>query len=141
MRTPRRRPRRHVATFTAQANDCLTGNGVPSGGATQLPDGFALPADTPAAVVTATGYDCANLAMMAYRATGIALPRTTYQRVYADTRSTPSVHCPATCCSPRSRKQRSASVDSGVQPIDQGFKRTVSISAFHLTNPHPMPQP
>jgi cell wall-associated NlpC family hydrolase len=31
------------------------------------------------------GYDCSGLIMMAYRAAGVSLPRTTFQQVYAGT--------------------------------------------------------
>jgi cell wall-associated NlpC family hydrolase len=31
------------------------------------------------------GYDCSGLVMMAYRAAGVSLPRTTFQQVYAGT--------------------------------------------------------
>jgi cell wall-associated NlpC family hydrolase len=93
-----------VATFTGTADDCLTenGTGVPQSGTTRLPAGFTLPAGTPQAVVTAiayaveqlgkpyvwggtgpVGYDCSGLVMMAYRAAGIDLPRTTFQQVYS----------------------------------------------------------
>jgi cell wall-associated NlpC family hydrolase len=93
-----------AATFTGAASDCLTdnGTGVPRDGTAGLPKGFSIPASTPAAVATAIsyalaqlgkpyiwggtgpqGYDCSGLVMMAYRAAGIDLPRTTYQQVYA----------------------------------------------------------
>jgi cell wall-associated NlpC family hydrolase len=93
-----------VATFTGTADDCLTdnGTGVPQSGTTRLPARFTLPAGTPQAVVTAiayaveqlgkpyiwggtgpVGYDCSGLVMMAYRAAGIDLPRTTFQQVYS----------------------------------------------------------
>ena len=93
-----------VATFTGTADDCLTDNGtdVPQSGTTRLPARFTLPAGTPQAVVTAiayaveqlgkpyiwggtgpAGYDCSGLVMMAYRAAGIDLPRTTFQQVYS----------------------------------------------------------
>jgi cell wall-associated NlpC family hydrolase len=95
-----------VATFTGAADDCLADNGagVPQSGTAGLPAGFALPPGTPQPVVTAidyaaaqlgkpyvwggtgpAGYDCSGLVMMAYRAAGIDLPRTTYQQVYAGT--------------------------------------------------------
>jgi cell wall-associated NlpC family hydrolase len=91
-----------VATFSGNADDCLTdnGTGVPQSGITDLPAGFALPAGIPQAVVTAiayavdqlgkpyiwggvgpAGYDCSGLVMMAYEAAGISLPRTTFQQV------------------------------------------------------------
>jgi len=93
-----------VATFTGTADDCLTdnGTGVPESGITRLPAGFTLLAGTPQAVVTAVayaleqlgkpyiwggtgpaGFDCSGLVMMAYRAAGIDLPRTTFQQVYS----------------------------------------------------------
>jgi cell wall-associated NlpC family hydrolase len=93
-----------VATFSGNADDCLTdnGTGVPQPGTTHLPAGFALPSGTSAVVVTAiryaverlgkpyiwggtgpVGYDCSGLVMMAYQAAGISLPRTTFQQVYA----------------------------------------------------------
>ena len=93
-----------VATFSGTADDCLTDNGtsIPQSGTTRLPAGFTLPAGVPQAVVTAiayvveqlgkpyvwggtgpVGYDCSGLVMMAYRAAGIDLPRTTFQQVYS----------------------------------------------------------
>ena len=95
-----------VSTFSGAATACLTGNGghVPASGTTQLPAGFTLPPGTPAAVRAAivyavaqlgkpyiwggtgpVGYDCSGLVMMAYRAAGIALPRTTFQQVLVGT--------------------------------------------------------
>jgi cell wall-associated NlpC family hydrolase len=97
-----------AATFSGQGSSCLTGNGTdganPVSGIPRLPRDFALPAGTPAAAVTAighataqvgkpyiwggtgpAGYDCSGLVMMAYRAAGIDLPRTTYQQVDAGT--------------------------------------------------------
>jgi cell wall-associated NlpC family hydrolase len=53
-----------VATFSGTADDCLTDNGDNNDPATaipQLPKGFALPAGTPAAVVTAITYAAAQL--------------------------------------------------------------------------------
>ena len=95
-----------VSQFSGQAANCAAdnGRGVPAAGATRLPHGFTLPAGTPPAVVTAisfavhqlgkpyiwggTGpvdYDCSGLVMMAYRAAGISLPRTTFQQVTVGT--------------------------------------------------------
>lgn len=95
-----------VATFSGSADNCLTdnGTGVPQSGIIRLPAGFTLSSGTPQAVVTAiayaanqlgkpyiwggvgpVGYDCSGLVMMAYEAAGIALPRTTFQQVYAGT--------------------------------------------------------
>lgn len=95
-----------VARFSGQAAACAEGNGrgVPATGTTRLPAGFTLPAGTPRAVAAAiayaaaqlgkpyiwggtgpAGYDCSGLVMMAYRAAGISLPRTTFQQVYAGT--------------------------------------------------------
>jgi cell wall-associated NlpC family hydrolase len=95
-----------VAKFSGTASDCLddNGTGAPASGSTGLPAGFSLPADTPQAVQIAIGYaagqlgkpyiwggtgpdgyDCSGLVMMAYRAAGIDLPRTTFQQVLAGT--------------------------------------------------------
>ena len=96
------------ATFSGQADTCLTdsgtGEGIPVSSVPRLPSGFALPSGTPAAVATAIayataqigkpylwggtgplGYDCSGLVMMAYRAAGIGLPRTTAQQIYVGT--------------------------------------------------------
>jgi cell wall-associated NlpC family hydrolase len=91
-----------AGTFSGSAAACATDTGltVPAAGTTHLPEGFALPASTPAAVVTAIryaiaqlgkpyiwggtgpeGYDCSGLIMMAYSAAGISIPRTTFQQV------------------------------------------------------------
>jgi len=92
--------------FTASATTCqpADGRGVPASGTTRLPAGFTLPPGTPQQVQVAisyalaqlgkpyiwggtgpAGYDCSGLVMMAYRAAGIDLPRTTYQQVAAGT--------------------------------------------------------
>ena len=91
-----------VARFTANTGTCVPADniGVPASGTTQLPTGFTLPPGTPQQVQVAisyalaqlgkpyiwggtgpTGYDCSGLVMMAYRAAGVDLPRTTYQQV------------------------------------------------------------
>ena len=95
-----------VNTFSGAATACLTDSGghVPASGTTRLPAGFTLPPGTPAAVQTAigyavaqlgkpyiwggtgpVGYDCSGLVMMAYRAAGITIPRTTFQQVLVGT--------------------------------------------------------
>lgn len=92
-----------VAGLTG-AGQCSDGSTSGAGGTvlTSLPVGFSLPAGTPAAVVTTveyaiaqlgkpyvwggtgpSGFDCSGLAMMAYQAADISLPRTTYEQVYA----------------------------------------------------------
>ncbi|GAA1810940.1 C40 family peptidase [Luedemannella flava] len=99
-----------VAAFTG-AGVCDGGDGDNRAGV-PLPSGFTLPADTPAAVVTAivwalaqrgTPYtfggdctaphsgvaahqcDCSSLVQQAYRAGGVRLPRTTSEQVHAGT--------------------------------------------------------
>ncbi|GGS10069.1 lipoprotein [Micromonospora fulviviridis] len=91
---------------------CLfdAGDGQPGGEQVPLPAGFALPAGTPAPVVTAVGWalaqlgspytfggdctaphsgiparqcDCSSLMQQAYRAAGITLPRTTSEQIHA----------------------------------------------------------
>jgi cell wall-associated NlpC family hydrolase len=95
-----------VDSFSGAATNCLTDNshGVLASGSTYLPAGFTLPPGTSPSAVTAiayavaqlgkpylwggtgpVGYDCSGLVMMAYRAAGIPLPRTTFQQVYAGT--------------------------------------------------------
>ncbi|MFC4148035.1 C40 family peptidase [Micromonospora mangrovi] len=93
---------------------CLVDGGDGQAGSEQvpLPAGFALPPDTPLPVVTAIGWalaqlgtpytfggdctaprsgvarrqcDCSSLIQQAYRAAGIALPRTTSEQVHAGT--------------------------------------------------------
>ena len=93
-----------VAGLTG-AGQCSDGSSVSASGGkvlTALPAGFALPADAPAPVVKAieyavaqlgkpyvwggtgpSGFDCSGLVMMAYRAAGLSLPRTTYDQVYS----------------------------------------------------------
>jgi cell wall-associated NlpC family hydrolase len=89
-------------------SDCLGGGDGQAGTAnptsSPLPDGFSLPAGTPAAVVTAVDYvisklgdeyvygatgpdtfDCSGLVQAAYAAAGVSLPRTTYTQVAAGT--------------------------------------------------------
>jgi cell wall-associated NlpC family hydrolase len=93
-----------VAGFSGQSAACATdnGGGAPASGTAQLPADFALPPGTPPAVRTTisfataqlgkpyiwggtgpAGNDCSGLVMMAYRAAGISLPRTTFQQVHA----------------------------------------------------------
>jgi cell wall-associated NlpC family hydrolase len=95
-----------AAGFSGQSADCATGDGsgVTASGTTRLPAGFTLPQGSSPAVGTAiafavaqlgkpyiwgatgpAGYDCSGLVMMAYRAAGITLPRTTFQQVHAGT--------------------------------------------------------
>jgi cell wall-associated NlpC family hydrolase len=97
---------RLVEQLSGAAAECLSGNGlgVPATGTTTIPAGWSLAAGTPAAVQTAiaytleqlgkpyiwggtgpAGYDCSGLVMMAYRAAGVDLPRTTFQQVDAGT--------------------------------------------------------
>jgi cell wall-associated NlpC family hydrolase len=101
---------RLVDSFGGAATSCvaLTANVVPPGARAALPKHFSLPAGTPATVLAAirfalaqlgTSYDfggsctdahgpdvalhcdCSSLVQQAYRAGGVALPRTTYQQV------------------------------------------------------------
>jgi cell wall-associated NlpC family hydrolase len=101
---------RLVASFGGAATPCvaLAANVVPAGARAALPKHFSLPAGTPATVLAAirfalaqlgTSYDfggsctdahspdtalhcdCSSLVQQAYRAGGVALPRTTYQQV------------------------------------------------------------
>jgi cell wall-associated NlpC family hydrolase len=95
-----------VDTFSGAATACLTdaGGHVPASGTIRLPGGFTLPPGTPAAAQAAIGYaaaqlgkpylwggtgpdafDCSGLVMMAYRAAGISIPRTTFQQVLVGT--------------------------------------------------------
>ena len=95
-----------VSTFSGAASACLKDDGgrVPASGTTRLPAGFLLPTDTPAAVQAAIRYsvaqlgkpylwgatgpdafDCSGLVMMAYRAGGFSIPRTTFQQVLVGT--------------------------------------------------------
>jgi hypothetical protein len=95
-----------VSTFSGAATACVrdAGGHVPASGATQQPGGLSLPAGTPAPVRAAISYavaqlgkpylwggtgpdafDCSGLMMMAYRATGISIPRTTFQQVLTGT--------------------------------------------------------
>jgi cell wall-associated NlpC family hydrolase len=91
-----------VGTFSGVASACLNDNGghVAGTGTTRLPADFSLPPGTPAAVQSAVSYavaqlgkpylwgatgpdafDCSGLVMMAYRAGGVSIPRTTFQQV------------------------------------------------------------
>lgn len=93
-----------VATVSGSATDCSGGSGDGAGGAisspVSLPEGFTLPTGTPVEVVTAIKYavsklgmpyqwggignpsfDCSGLMMMAYKAAGVTITRTTYTQV------------------------------------------------------------
>lgn len=93
---------RLTATFAGAAGSCAGDESLSPAlvGAAGLPSGFTLPADTPSAVRTAVsfaiskvglpyiyggvgpeGFDCSGLVMMAYKAAGVTLERTTYQQV------------------------------------------------------------
>jgi cell wall-associated NlpC family hydrolase len=93
-----------VTALSRTAATCSADSGVPGTGTTHLPPGFSLPPGTPLAVQQAiayalaqlgkpyiwggtgpAGYDCSGLVMMAYRAAGISIPRTTYQQVLVGT--------------------------------------------------------
>jgi cell wall-associated NlpC family hydrolase len=93
-----------VTAFSGTATTCTNDTGVPASGTTHLPPGFSLPPGTPLAVQVAisyavaqlgkpyiwggtgpAGYDCSGLVMMAYRAAGLSIPRTTYQQVLIGT--------------------------------------------------------
>jgi cell wall-associated NlpC family hydrolase len=95
-----------VSEFSGADTSCLSDNSteIPTSGTTRLPARFTLPPGTPPAVHTAisyaiaqlgkpyiwggtgpAGYDCSGLVMMAYRAAGIDLPRTTFQQVNVGT--------------------------------------------------------
>lgn len=96
-----------VSQDSGQASNCALDNGrgvAATGGSTSLPRNFSLPANTPSTVATAIayavaqlgkpyvwggtgprGFDCSGLIMMAYRAAGIQLPRTTFQQVNVGT--------------------------------------------------------
>jgi cell wall-associated NlpC family hydrolase len=95
-----------VSTFSGAASACLNDSGghAPASGTTLVPAGFSLPAATPAAVRAAVNYavdqlgkpylwgatgpdafDCSGLVMMAYRAAGISIPRTTFEQVLVGT--------------------------------------------------------
>jgi cell wall-associated NlpC family hydrolase len=89
-----------VATFSGSS--CSTDNvlGISATGITHVPAGFSIPAGVSPQVRTAivyalaqlgkpyiwggtgpAGFDCSGLVMMAYRAAGVDLPRTTFQQV------------------------------------------------------------
>jgi cell wall-associated NlpC family hydrolase len=101
-----------AAEFASWLGACaaLGSDGAPGGAAETLPDDFVLPVGTPPAIVTALNWalaqlgtpyafggdctnahsgvsarqcDCSSLVQQAYRAAGIALPRTTAQQVHA----------------------------------------------------------
>lgn len=94
-----------TATFSGSATACATDNGGTGGGTTTvLPPGFTLPAGTPAQIQAAIafalaqlgkpyvwggvgpdGWDCSGLVMMAYKAGGVAIPRTSSEQALVGT--------------------------------------------------------
>jgi cell wall-associated NlpC family hydrolase len=95
-----------VTTFSGTAGTCpgTDGRGVPARGTTRIPHGYRIPLRVPPQVKIAVayalaqlgkpyiwggtgpaGFDCSGLVMIAYRAAGIELPRTTYQQVLTGT--------------------------------------------------------